>query len=55
MRETTEYLIHTLNLLAPHINVQDKIFHEVKIYSGTRALSFPLAVFISLVQAKWVC
>lgn len=43
-----QYLIHTLNLLTAHIHVQDKIFHEVKIYSGPRALLFPLAAFNSL-------
>lgn len=45
MRETAQYLIHTLNLLAVHIHVQDRLFHEVKIYSGT---FIPLPAFISL-------
>lgn len=41
MRETAQYLIRALNLLTAHTHVQDKIFHEVKIYSGPRALLFP--------------
>lgn len=40
MRETVQYLIHTLNLLTAHIHVQDKIFHEEMIYSGPRAFLF---------------
>lgn len=57
MRETVQYLIHTLNLFAAHIHVQDKIFHEVKIYSGPRALLLPwlLLILCAGVQAKWVC
>lgn len=46
MRETVQYLIHTLNLFAAHILVQDKIFHEVKIYSGPRALLLPWLLLI---------
>jgi len=41
MRETAQHLIHSLNLLTAHIHVRDKIFQEVKIYSGPRALLFP--------------
>lgn len=57
MRETVQYLIHTLNLLTAHIHVQDKIFHEVKIYSGPRALLFPclLLILCAGVYAKGVC
>lgn len=57
MRETIQYLIHTLNLLAAHIHVQDKIFHEVKIYSGPRALLFPwlLLILCAGVYARGVC
>lgn len=50
MRETAQYLIHTLNLLAVHIHVQDKLLHDVKIYSGPRALLFPyLLLFLCAV------